>query len=150
MPPPCLASWASIGPAIATTPRIPEYRDSGVRHEQPGPWPRVDAELIAAAALIPSCDNALQSLHEQNEWDADERDDYLEIDNRRVEALDTLAEEPAQSVFGIRAKAEAIKALPGTDYEAILAIAAPWRKTPARAGRRPCRLTPAMGRKGGA
>jgi hypothetical protein len=75
----------------------------------PPDWPHVDGELSQAFANMVAIDSALSNLHKQFEDDADEREDYRELEERRDRTIETLITVPASSMVGIQAKASALR-----------------------------------------
>jgi len=88
-----------------TTPPSPRTPASAVSVSSP----QVDGELTEAFAVIVEMDAAIEALHKQYGDDADSRDDYLECQDKRYDAIDTLIDVPASSKAGIKAKATALQ-----------------------------------------
>ena len=83
-----------------------------------------DGELRQALDDLVEMDAALEALHTKHGDDADSRDDYLECQDMRDDAIATLIDVRASSTAGIMAKASALQlnAL-FEDYESHQAIA---------------------------
>jgi hypothetical protein len=71
--------------------------------------PQIDGELHQALVDIIEIDAALYVLREKYGDDADSRDDFLELEARRYDAIDTLSSVRASSMVGIKAKAAALQ-----------------------------------------
>ena len=72
------------------------------------PTRRLDGELIEACGELQKLDLGLQELHQKFGDDADSRDDYLAMCDRRFRTLEVLAAVPAKSTADIAAKAEVL------------------------------------------
>jgi hypothetical protein len=83
--------------------------DNGDRPPLPANWPQVDGELRQAFDDIVEMDAAIATLHKQHGDDADSRDDYLECQDMRDDAIATLIDVRASSTAGIMAKASALQ-----------------------------------------
>jgi hypothetical protein len=70
--------------------------------------PQIDGELHQALVDIIEIDAALYGLREKYGDDADSHD-FLELEARRYDAIDTLSSVRASSMVGIKAKAAALQ-----------------------------------------
>ena len=68
-----------------------------------------DGELRQASDDLVEIDAAIERLHKKYGDDADSRDDYRELEERRNDAIGTLSSVPASSMIGIKAKASALQ-----------------------------------------
>ena len=71
--------------------------------------PQGDGELRQALDDIVEIDAAIDGLRDKYGDDADSRDDFLELEARRDDAIGTLISVPASSMVGIKAKAAALQ-----------------------------------------
>jgi hypothetical protein len=78
------------------------YEDTGERPQLPAGWPGIDSDLVHAAHDIQAIDDALDDLHRRYGDDADSREDYLTLADRRLENITTLIGTPARSMVGVR------------------------------------------------
>ena len=69
---------------------------------------RLHTDLIGACRELHTLDLGLQNLHQKFGDDADSRDDYLAMCDRRLRTLEVLAAGPAKKTADIAAKAEAL------------------------------------------
>jgi hypothetical protein len=72
-------------------------------------WPQVDSDLVQAAYDLQATDQALRDLGKTFGDDADEREDYLELEDRRDEIIATLITVPARSMIGVQAKSVCVR-----------------------------------------
>jgi hypothetical protein len=85
------------------------HNDSGERPDLPPNWPHVDGELCRALEDLVAIDFAIDRLHKAFGDDADSRDDYRDLSEKRNDCIATLIEVPASSMVGIQAKAAALR-----------------------------------------
>ena len=85
------------------------HEDSGKRPDLPPHWPRLDGELRQAFDDLVAADAAIDSLHKAYGDDADSRDDYRDLSEKRNGCIATLVEVQASSMVGIQAKASALR-----------------------------------------
>ena len=71
--------------------------------------PQGDGELRKALDDLVEMDASLEALHTKHGDDADSRDDYLECQDMREDAIATLTDVRAASTAGILAKASALQ-----------------------------------------
>jgi hypothetical protein len=67
-----------------------------------------DAEMTAAVAEIATIDDVIAAMHKKYGDDADSRDDYIDLADRRLDLLEMLGSTPSMSRIGIEAKATAL------------------------------------------
>jgi hypothetical protein len=70
---------------------------------------QTDEELVQAAYDLPATDQALRDLCKTFGDDADEREDYLALEDRRDEIIATLITVSAKSMTGIQAKSVCVR-----------------------------------------
>ena len=80
-----------------------------MRRPLPDGWPGIDSDLVHDAQDLQIIDQALDDLHRKYGDDADSREDYLALADRRLENIATLINTPAHSMAGIRAKTAAVR-----------------------------------------
>jgi hypothetical protein len=69
----------------------------------------LDIELVQAAQDLQAVDHAIGNLYRKFGDDADSREDYLALEDRRNEHIATLITVPAKSMTGIQAKAVCVR-----------------------------------------
>ena len=69
----------------------------------------LDADLVQAAFDLQAVDQSLRNLYKKFGDDADSREDYLALEDRRNESIATLITVPAKSMPGIQAKAVCVR-----------------------------------------
>jgi hypothetical protein len=85
------------------------HEDSGKRQALPSRWPQVDGELLQAFDDLLAADRAQADLLKTYGDDADSRDDYMELEERRNDCIDVMVTVPALSMAGVQAKASALR-----------------------------------------
>jgi hypothetical protein len=85
------------------------HQDNGERPALPAGWPQVDSDLVQAAHDLQAVDQAIANLYDKFGDDADSREDYLALEDRRNENIATLITVPAKSMIGIEAKAVCVR-----------------------------------------
>jgi hypothetical protein len=86
-----------------------DHQDNGDRPPLPTNWPEVDGDLRQALDDLVATDSALAGLHKAFGDDADSREDYQDLEEKRNDCIGTLVTVPASSMAGIQAKAAALR-----------------------------------------
>jgi hypothetical protein len=73
------------------------------------PSTEIDAVLVQAALAMRAADRGISDLHDKFGDDADSREDYSSLEDRRNENIATLVTVPAKSIAGIQAKAVCVR-----------------------------------------
>jgi hypothetical protein len=86
-----------------------DYNDDGLKPPPSANLPEVDCELRQAFEDLVSANSAIDGLHKAYGDDADSREDYLALVDKRQNSIETLVTVPASSIVGIQAKASALR-----------------------------------------
>jgi hypothetical protein len=89
-------------PIVAALPVAAPAMPSAIANE-------TDAALVQAAFGLQAADQAINHLCKKFGDDADDREDYLELEYRRNEHIATLITVPARSTAGVQAKAASVR-----------------------------------------
>jgi hypothetical protein len=87
----------------------PWLADNGNRPTLPAKWPQVDGDITQALETMLKCERAVSDLRKVHGDDADEREDYLEFEARREEAIEELSTIESRSMAGVMAKVAALQ-----------------------------------------
>jgi hypothetical protein len=85
------------------------FADVGSCPTLPAKWPQVDGDITQALETMLECERAVSDLRDVHGDDADEREDYLELEERREEAIEELSTIKSMSMAGVMAKAAALQ-----------------------------------------